>query len=96
MWGVKDGPLIIFSKRIHFQYYILLTIHFSEEFTNIARWVANRDIDPHIVKVIYALLDDDRDGKLSIKEFLPVLFQWRKSRGFQHESIHIHLGALTI
>ena len=94
MWGVKH--IIIFSKSIDFQYYILLTIHFSEEFTNIARWVANRDIDPHIVKVIYALLDDNRDGNLSIKEFLPVLFQWRKSRGFQHGSIQINMGSLTI
>ena len=71
-------------------------MHFSEEFTHIAQWVANCDIDPHIVKIIYALLDDDQDGNLSIKEFHPVLFQWRKSRGFEHKAIHINMGKLTI
>ena len=69
---------------------------FSAEFASIAKWVANCEIDPHIVEVIYALLDDDGDRNLSIKEFSPVLFQWRKSRGFQHQTIQIALGQLQI
>jgi len=68
----------------------------SDEFQSIAKWVANCDIDRHIVDVIYALLDDDGDRNLSIKEFSPVLFQWRKSRGFQHQTIQIALGQLRI
>ena len=63
---------------------------------NIAQWVANCKIDEHIVDVIYALLDDDKNGNLSIKEFSPVLFNWRKSRGFENSSIHINLGQLTL
>jgi hypothetical protein len=58
--------------------------------------VANCEINPHVVEVIYALLDDDGDRNLSIKEFSPVLFQWRKSRGFQHQTIEIALGQLRI
>merc|ERR1719150_1969893 len=68
----------------------------SAEFASIAKWVTNCEIDPHVVEVIYALLDDDGDRNLSIKEFSPVLFQWRKSRGFQHQTIQIALGQLQI
>ena len=70
--------------------------YFREEFVNIARWVADCEIDPHLVEIVYALLDDDGDGHLSIKEFAPVFFQWRKSRGFQKASVQIALGELTI
>merc|ERR1712018_231947 len=68
----------------------------SLEFKNIANWVALEEISDHMVDVIYALLDDDGDRNLSIKEFSPVLFQWRKSRGFQHQTIQIALGQLRI
>ncbi len=67
-----------------------------EEFTQIARWVANRDISKHVIEVIFTLLDDDGDGHLSVSEFQPVLFQWRHSRGFQKASLHISLGHLKI
>ena len=69
---------------------------FRAEFVDIARWVAGCEIDPHLVEIVYALLDDDYDGHLSIKEFTPVFFQWRKSRGFHHQSVHVSLGKLTI
>ena len=69
---------------------------FRQEFVDIARWVAGCEIDPHLVEIVYALLDDDNDGHLSIKEFTPVFFQWRKSRGFQHQSVQIAMGKLTI
>jgi len=68
----------------------------SKEFTEIAKWVANSDIDPHIVEVIYSLLDEDGDRNLSVKEFTPVLFQWRRSRGFQHQNVQISMGQLQI
>ena len=70
--------------------------HFSSEFKNIANWVALEEVADHMVELIYALLDDNYDGFLSVKEFSPVLFQWRKSRGFQHQSVQIALGKLTI
>merc|ERR1712018_1081264 len=73
-----------------------------EEFMSIAKSVANCDIERHIVNVIYALLDDNQDGNLSIKEFSPVMFQWRRSRGFEHAiwdpygtHILIHMGNLS-
>jgi len=62
----------------------------------IAQWVAGIEVNSHMVDVIYALLDDNDDGSLSIKEFSPVLFQWRKSRGFQHQSLLIAIGHLKI
>jgi len=67
-----------------------------EDFMEIAQWVAECDIDPHIVEVIYALLDDNQDGNLSVKEFSPVLFQWRRSRGFEHATLRINMGNLSI
>ena len=70
--------------------------HFSSEFKNIANWVALEEVADHMVELIYALLDDNYDGFLSVKEFSPVLFQWRKSRGFQHGQIQIELGQLRI
>ena len=71
-------------------------MYFSNEFTNIARWVASSEVNPHTMEVIYALLDEDGDRKLSIKEFTPVLFQWRRSRGFQHKNVQISIGQLQI
>jgi len=68
----------------------------SAEFTSIAKWVANSDVDPHMVEVVYALLDEDGDRNLSVKEFSPVLFQWRRSRGFQHQNLQISMGQLQI
>ena len=71
-------------------------IYNRADFTSIAKWVANADIDPHIVEVVYALLDENGDRLLSIEEFSPVLFQWRKSRGFQHQTVQISLGQLKV
>ena len=68
----------------------------KEEFMSIAHWVANRDISDHIVEVVFTLLDENLDMHLSIKEFQPVLFQWRHSRGFQRASLQVSLGNLKI
>ena len=70
--------------------------NFSSEFKSIANWVAGEEIADSMIVLIYALLDDNYDGFLSVKEFSPVLFQWRKSRGFQHTQIQIELGQLRI
>ena len=75
---------------------INLRICFSTEFTSIAKWVANSDVDAHMVEVVYALLDEDGHRNLSVKEFSPVLFQWRRSRGFQHQNLQISMGQLQI
>ena len=79
-----------------FKYHRLIISNFRKEFVDIARWVADCEIDPHLVEIVYALLDDDDNGYLSIREFTPVLFQWRKSRGFQHQSVHVSMGKLKI
>ena len=73
-----------------------LNVFYRDDFASIAKWVANAEIDPHIVEVVYALLDDNGDRLLSIEEFSPVLFQWRKSRGFQHQTVQISLGQLQV
>ena len=64
------------------------------EFTKIAQWVCTHDLDPHVVDVIYTLLDEDGDESLSTTEFNPVLFQWRHSRGFQKGSLAMSVGKL--
>ena len=71
-------------------------IYYRNEFSNIARWIAKSEINPHTMEIIYALLDEDGDRNLSIKEFSPVLFQWRRSRGFQHQNVQISMGQLHI
>lgn len=68
----------------------------AEEFSTIAKWVANRSISDYVVQIIFTLLDEDGDQHLSIEEFKPVLFQWRHSRGFQKAALNISLGQLKI
>ena len=80
----------------HRNLYSFNYLSLSTAFMNIARWATDCDVDPHIVEVIYDLLDDNCDGYLDIKELSPVLFQWRRSRGFVHQSIEISLGQLKI
>jgi len=63
-----------------------------DEFIKIANWVVGEEIDPHVVEVIYCLLDEDGDRNLSTQEFHPVLFNWRHSRGFQNGSLSVTLG----
>ena len=75
---------------------VLLKLFFSDEFASVARWVTGKEVDPHIVELIYVLLDDNEDRMLSVKEFSPVLFQWRHSRGFHHQALGINLGRLRI
>ncbi len=68
----------------------------KEEFYHIAHWVAGKEIPRRVIEVLFTLLDDDGDQHLSIKEFQPVLFQWRHSRGFQKASLQVSLGHLKI
>merc|ERR1719330_870429 len=68
----------------------------KQEFAGIAKWVSGTDLDPYILDVIFTLLDEDGDKNLSVKEFVPVMFQWRNSRGFQKTSVQISLGSLKI
>ena len=49
-------------------------------------------VDPHVIEVVYCLLDEDGDRNLSTKEFNPVLFSWRHSRGFQNGALSVTLG----
>merc|ERR1711971_286721 len=64
----------------------------SDEFMKIANWVVGRHVDPHVVEVLYCLLDEDGDRNLSTKEFSPVLFSWRNSRGFEKGALSVSLG----
>jgi len=65
-----------------------------EEFAKISAWVCNQELDAHVVDVIYTLLDEDGDENLSTREFNPILFQWRHSRGFQKGSLAMSVGSL--
>jgi len=67
-----------------------------KEFASIAKWVVGREMDSHVVELIFTLLDEDGDRHLSVKEFVPVMFQWRHSRGFQKNSVQVCLGQLKI
>ncbi len=67
-----------------------------EEFYHIAFWVAHKILGEHLIDVVFTLLDEDGDAHLSIKEFQPILFQWRHSRGFQKAALQVSLGGLYI
>ena len=54
----------------------------------------DQELDAHVVDVIYTLLDEDGDENLSTREFNPILFQWRHSRGFQKGSLAMSVGSL--
>lgn len=60
-----------------------------DEFHKMALWVANKNISKHVLEVVFVLLDVDENNLLSVKEFQPVLFQWRHSRGFHRSSFHV-------
>ena len=64
------------------------------EFAKIAEFVGHHDLDEHLVDVVYTLLDENEDDKLNHKEFHPILFHWRHSRGFQKESLAVSVGYL--
>ena len=63
-----------------------------DEFGKVANWVVGTQVDPHVIEVVYCLLDEDGDRNLSTKEFNPVLFSWRHSRGFQNGALSVTLG----
>merc|ERR1712059_80622 len=63
-----------------------------DEFGRIANWVVGSEVGPHVIDVVYCLLDEDGDRNLSTKEFNPVLFSWRHSRGFQNGALSVTLG----
>ena len=65
-----------------------------EQFAELAKGVGHRDIDPHVVDVVYSLLDENDDGNLSYKEFAPSIFQWRQFRGFKKGSLAASVGFL--
>merc|ERR1712059_77054 len=63
-----------------------------DDFGRIANWVVGAVVDPHVIEMVYCLLDEDGDRNLSTKEFNPVLFSWRHSRGFQNGALSVTLG----
>lgn len=107
----KDSPGVTFDEFKNF-YYVLFggadlerAMFFldtekngvtKEEFGDIAKWVANKEVSRHVIDVVFTLLDENSDDHLSIQEFQPVLFQWRHSRGFQKASLQVSLGQLKI
>ena len=60
------------------------------------RWVADSEVDAHMIELIFESLDDDGGKNLSIKEFSHILFKWRPSGRFQNQSIEIALEQLKI
>merc|ERR1712215_635950 len=67
-----------------------------EEFRKISSWVSGKELSDHVAEVLYALLDEDGDGRFFKEEIGPVLFDWRQSRGFEKGSIHVNMGQLRI
>jgi len=68
----------------------------KEEFRKISSWVSQDPTSDHIVNVIYELLDDDEDDRLYREDISTVLLDWRTSRGFDKNGIHVTLGNIRI
>ena len=68
----------------------------KEEFSAIAKWVLDKELDAHVVDVVFALLGENRDGNLSLDELSPVMFQWRASKGFDKVSVNVGLGGYEL
>jgi len=66
------------------------------EFRSISSWVSQKELSDHVARVLYALLDEDGDGRFFKEEIGPVLFDWRQSRGFDKGSLHVTMGQLRI
>lgn len=63
-----------------------------EEFRKISFWVSKSEMSDHVAKVMFVLLDDDENGRLTIEEIQHILLTWRKARGFDKLSINITVG----
>jgi len=56
------------------------------EFIDLAKSISDVEVDEHLVDIMFLLLDEDQDGRLSIEEFAPLLAEWRLSRAFMQAS----------
>jgi len=63
-----------------------------EQFRKISFWVSQSEMSDHVAKVMFVLLDDDQNGRLTIDEIANILLSWRKSRGFDKLSINVTVG----
>jgi len=56
------------------------------EFIDLAKSISDVEVDEHLVDIMFLLLDEDQDGRLSVEEFAPLLAEWRLSRAFMQAS----------
>jgi len=68
----------------------------KEEFRKISSWVSGQNTSDHVVNVIYAMLDDDEDGRIYRDDIAGVLLDWRQARGLDKGGIHVSLGQIRI
>ena len=56
------------------------------EFIELAKSISDKDVDEHLVDIMFLLLDENQDGRLNVEEFAPLLAEWRLSRAFMQAS----------
>merc|ERR1712038_1831185 len=54
----------------------------------------NQGID--VAEVMFLILDENGDGTLHHNEVAPILFDWRRSRGFEKSAVHILMGHMKV
>ena len=67
-----------------------------EEFKQVACWVSDKPPTPHVAEVMFLILDENGDGTLHHNEVAPILFDWRRSRGFEKSAVHILMGHMKV
>lgn len=67
-----------------------------EEFRKVSSWVSQQEMSDHITEVLFVLMDDKQEGRLTKEHVTTVLKDWRASRGFDKGAIQVSLGQVSI
>ena len=64
----------------------MLISRFRAHFIEKSGQISNIEVDEHLVDVLFLLLDEDEDQKLSLDELAPLIADFRLSRAFMQAS----------
>lgn len=62
-----------------------------EEFRKVSSWVSQQELSDHVAEVLFVLMDDKQDGRLTKEHVTTVLKDWRASRGFDKGAIQVKI-----
>jgi len=63
-----------------------------EDLRRVSSWVSTGDMSDHVARVLFVVLDDDQNGRLSWGELASVFFTWKRARGYEKLSVNVAIG----